>query len=304
MIKEFYNFLNNLDLPNNVIGLSRSLLAVSGLSIFLFNDMSVILFNGSPRGIVMLPKEMILNELNVFSIFPEKYYFFSWLLCVLILVLVLIGWRPRITALPHCWLLYSFFHYTMIPNGGDQIALVLSLLLLPINLLDNRKWHWQRATCVSRDFKVIYNLFLLFFLILIKLQVSALYLEAATSKFQVEEWVNGTAVYYWFTNPMFGASGWVLSFLKPILGNSYGVTLLTWGAIFIELLLFMGIGMKKKYKFYLLFVGISFHFGILLIHGLVSFFFSITAALVLYLVPINYNLDFVLLKFKKNFILK
>ena len=304
MIKNFYHFVNNLTLPNNVVGLSRSLLAFGGLSIFLFNDMSVILFNGNPRGIVMLPSNWMLNELNIFSIFPEGYSFFSWLLSVLILLLVLIGWRPRITAIPHCWLLYSFFYYSMLPNGGDQIALVLSLLLLPINLMDKRKWHWQKAVEVSKEYKPIYNLILLFFLVLIKLQVSALYLEAATSKFQVIEWANGTAVYYWFTNPMFGASGWILYLLKPILTNSIGVTLLTWGAIFIELLLFMGIVMKKEYRPYLLLVGILFHFGILLIHGLVSFFFFISAALVLYLVPVDYNFEMSISIFKRYFSFK
>jgi hypothetical protein len=45
-------------------------------------------------------------------------------------------------------------------------------------------------------------------------------------------------------------------------------------------------------------VGLVFHFSILVLHGLFSFFFSIVAALILYLYPLNKPIDF-----KLNFLI-
>jgi antimicrobial peptide system SdpB family protein len=99
----------------------------------------------------------------------------------------------------------------------------------------------------------------------------------------VPEWADGTAVYYWFTDPIFGAPHWLSPVLTPLLMNPVTVTMLTWGAILLEVFLFTGLVMDKKHRKQLLLCGIAFHAGIAVIHGLISFAIAMWAALLLYL---------------------
>jgi antimicrobial peptide system SdpB family protein len=121
--------------------------------------------------------------------------------------------------------------------------------------------------------------------IVIRLQVSILYLNAGIAKLKVDEWVNGTALYYWFQNPVVGLD----TFLKPIVLNLFEspliVSLCTWMVIGFEIFLSSALVMPKRYWKALLVMGLSFHFIIAIFHGLISFGFAMSAALVLYLRP-------------------
>src|SRR4029450_13303017 len=96
------------------------------------------------------------------------------------------------------------------------------------------------------------------------------YFHACVGKFRIAEWVDGTALYYWVTDPQFGATGWIQMVLQPIV-KSPAVTLLTWAVIAIELLLALGVVMPASTRRALFWPGVLFHVGIALVHGLVSF---------------------------------
>ncbi|PZG39838.1 hypothetical protein C1I98_23110 [Spongiactinospora gelatinilytica] len=66
-----------------------------------------------------------------------------------VLVWVAGGWRPRLSAIPHWWVCFSFSTSSNIIDGGDQVAAITSLLLIPICLTDGRRWHWNRCTAGS-----------------------------------------------------------------------------------------------------------------------------------------------------------
>lgn len=214
-------------------------------------------------------------------------------IAVILMALVVIGWKPRITCLLHTWIALSFVQIASTPDGGDQVGSLFSILLLPICLTDNRNWHWgkddtnrtksfyAKSLCIS-TFRII------------RIQVSVIYLHAATSKFRVNEWLNGTAIWYWFKDPIFGYNEFMNPIFYPILDNPYLISFTTWLVLAIELFLFMGLMTDKKYWGYLLAIGICFHFMILIIHGLFSFFCSMAGALILYLKP---NEEWI--KFKK-----
>jgi antimicrobial peptide system SdpB family protein len=171
-----------------------------------------------------------------------------------------------------------------IVEGGDQLASNLVILLIPICLMDPRKNQWSPKKQLNLNYVgELFLLIVLSFYIVIKIQVCAVYLNSSIAKFGVEEWANGTATYYWFTNPLFGASGSVASIIIPIVKTKIGVTVTTWGTILLELFLGMGLFMKKEYKRIALIIGILFHLGIIVFLGLVSFYFSMMGALVLYL---------------------
>lgn len=201
-------------------------------------------------------------------------------IAISILLLVIAGWRPRITGILHFWVAYSFLSASAVIDGGDQICSNLTLMLIPITLLDKRKNHWYRNNPSYSPYANILSNLVYF---VIALQISFIYLNAATSKFSVSEWSNGTAVYYWLIDPYFGLNSWQSWLLKPFIVNPIFIFIITWSVLAVELLLFAGIFIHKKYYKVLFFSGIILHLSFLLFLGLFSFFFAVTGGLVLYL---------------------
>jgi antimicrobial peptide system SdpB family protein len=187
-----------------------------------------------------------------------------------------------------CWVSYSLQASAVLVDGGDQVTAVLTLFLLPVALTDARRWHWEEVTSEpSRGREVLQRLVALSALLMVRLQVAGIYFHSAVAKLSVEEWANGTALYYWFSHPEFGAPPGRLRLLMPLLTNGTTVALMTWGAIVLELFLFTALVMPKRAWPYFLVLGIAFHGAIAAIHGLISFGLAMTAALILYLRPVE-----------------
>lgn len=119
--------------------------------------------------------------------------------------------------------------------------------------------------------------------------MAVIYLNSAIGKIFVNEWRDGTAIYYWFKHSLFGYPSWLRPIIEPMILNGSAVFLISWGTILFELILFAGLFMDKRFKKWLLIAGVLFHFGTVLIHGLGSFFFTMSGALVLFLSPIAGN---------------
>src|SRR5262249_706733 len=122
-------------------------------------------------------------------------------------------------------------------------------------------------------------------LLLIRLQVAGIYLHASMAKTGVEEWADGTAMYYWLLNSDLGAPLWLRPPIRLVLLNSLVVAVTTWGVILFELLLGCGLILSKGMRRYLLFAGVTFHAGIAVIMGLFSFSTAMCGALLLFLRP-------------------
>jgi antimicrobial peptide system SdpB family protein len=160
------------------------------------------------------------------------------------------------------------------------------LLILPVALTDDRRWHWQ-SSALPEDGKAnartLRKIVALTALVAIRVQVSIVYFHAAIGKLSVEEWINGTALYYWLTNPTFGLPDW-LRVMGPILTSRW-IVVITWSVLFLETGLFMALVMPKGARKYWLIAGILFHAGIAITMGLFSFSLAMFAALILYLRP-------------------
>lgn len=269
----------------NVYGVARSLLAIGTAATLLFND-STILFRPA-SGITQTIICENLARVGLFCLLPAHLEVARWA-AVLILLVVASGWRPRVTGLLHCWVAYSLQTSAITLDGGDQVTAVLTLLLLPVTLTDSRRWHWttppERVDAPLTLKAILPRLCALFALVVIRIQVSGIYLHAAVSKMSIDEWIDGTVLYYWFTDPLVGLPGWLSPLLLPV-ATSPLVAILTWSALLIELLLFMGLVMPKKAWPALLVCGIAFHGGIAITMGLISFGIAMTSALILYLRP-------------------
>lgn len=275
----------SLDAPwTNVYGLARSVLAMGTLLTLLAHGTET-LFGLAGRSVAALGAALPLSRFSLFELTPVAYLPAARWCAILALSAVVTGWRPRITGVLHWWVSLSFSLSCGIIDGGDQVTTVIATLLLPVALTDPRKWHWSAAPELNTQAGHAAALLARSAFTVIRLQVAAIYFHAAVGKLGVAEWVNGTAAYYWFTHPVFGLNQSLLPILVPVLASPWGVVLFTWGAMLIEVALFTGVAARRRWWPALLAVGLAFHFAILIIHGLVSFFFAMAGALILYLRP-------------------
>ncbi|MGS2737836.1 sporulation-delaying protein SdpB family protein [Sinomicrobium sp. M5D2P17] len=277
----------------NVYGLGRSLLALSTFSSLLFNNVHTIFKPVS--GIENAP--VCVNEaaLSFFCIFSELFSLeIAKIFALFILFLVVIGFYPRYTCVLHYWIVVSFAGSATVIDGGDQVNTVLSFLLIPVCIFDSRRWVWNKIhppekISLLERIKTVF-LWSCFFMLMI--QVSIIYLNASIAKLKLEEWRNGTAIYYFFNSPTLGMSKISAFIFDPIINNPVGVTFMTFFTLFFELMLFCSIFMAQRIKYMLFVLGIFFHFMIILVHGLPTFFLSMSAALVFLLIPKNLWLHF------------
>jgi antimicrobial peptide system SdpB family protein len=112
------------------------------------------------------------------------------------------------------------------------------------------------------------------------------------AKFGVQEWADGTALYYILSDPLFGVSDWLRPGMLEMLQHGPVVAVFTWGTILLELALFLGLFLPTAVAKRLLAVGILFHALIAAVMGLVTFGLSASAALILYLQPAQDELRF------------
>ena len=154
----------------------------------------------------------------------------------------------------------------------------------PVTLTDPRVWHWQRATSADHELERPFaRLMALGWLALIRLQVAVIYFHAAVAKFAVPEWLNGTAIYYWFGSATLGMPAWLHPVLDPFLNSSVAVLAITWGTMLLEIMLTLGLLAETRYRRPLFVLGLMFHAGIAVVFSLSSFMLAMDGALLLYL---------------------
>lgn len=279
-------YINN-NYWTNYVGLSRTVLALGTLLTLLFNSSDTLFTFGLQNEI-----SYNCNNLNIISLYClTGNVMLTKAISIIVLLLVIIGIRPQWTCIPHWWVTYSFTVTSYAIDGGDQVTSILTFLLIPICLTDNRISHWKRNEADPSTVSFYRKTIAFFAFTMIQIQVAFIYFNAAVGKFTVPEWLNGTAVYYWSTNQLFGLNDNIQFLFMYLLKNPFGITFVTWGVLVFELFLFSCIFIKnKKVKEFAWIAGIVFHFAIIVFHGLISFFFAMFSALTLFLVAKNRNL--------------
>jgi antimicrobial peptide system SdpB family protein len=264
----------------NVVGLGRSLLALGTLITLLFNPLSLLRYENTKL-------ETLSNfwplKLNFFTLLGFDNIFYMKILAIIILLLTISGYFIKITAVLHWWISLSYFYFCSgdIIEGGDKIATNITLLLLPILLTDRRKNHWHTIDSYAASTTI----FALFSVWAIRLQVAIIYFHSTVSKFFVEPWANGTEIYYLFNHTIYGLPNFLIPLANNLLINPIVVSTVTYSALILEILLVLGLTASIRYRKTVLFLGLLFHFSILCLMGLFSFFFFISAALILFLYP-------------------
>lgn len=275
-------YLEERNLFDSRLAFSRSLLAICALLFLLFNDLGKMYIYFEPSD------KIFLSTLNIFTLLGPLY---GKLASIGILLFVLTGYYPQLSGLLQSWVHLSICNTIIFIEGGDQIASNLSLLLTVLCLLDNRKNQWVNASLPASDHRKYVNIFANVYFYLIQIQVAVVYLHAAVGKLNKEDWQTGTALYYWTSHNVFGAPIWLQPLYSYLLLSS-SAPIFSWGVIIFELGLFACILATNKYiKRTFLLSGLLFHLIILFTHGLITFFFAMSGALILYLDADNYLLS-------------
>lgn len=292
-----FNWVNNSFPWTNVYGLARTIIALSTALTLALNNATTLFKPG-----VGMPEYPICNNsFSIFCIVPNTYFWLNivrWL-CVVILLLIASGWRPRITAIFHWWISYSLQLSALTLDGGEQAASVLTLLILPIALTDPRRSHWEKSSRYKRESSFYTKTIALVSFNIIRIQVAIIYFSSTISKLHDDEWINGTAVYYYLQEPMLGLNPILMKLAQPVL-SSWLIVLPTWGTLIIQTILFASLLAPKKYWKYILICALLMHEVFAIMLGLISFSMVMCAALILYLRPKEQEYRFSFLRRKVN----
>lgn len=152
----------------NVIGLSRSVLALGLLLTLMANQTDLLLHKYSDGSLInpILDESVALNKYNFFTVLGvENVIWMKWI-GIFILGGVISGYWFKVTAVLHWWMSISFLYFSSIIDGGDQIGAILTLLFIPILFFDKRKNHWEEVT----PYKSIRNIIPIVTIWIIRLQ--------------------------------------------------------------------------------------------------------------------------------------
>lgn len=281
--------LKKLSPHTNTYGLARSLIALSSLITLLFSSTETLFKPASHikdvpicSGIGNYGLFCVGNELFDISLLYLK------IVAILILLVVVIGYRPRYTCIPHWWIGFSMQNNMMTLDGGDQLVAVLSLFLIPLALSDKRKWHWNKPDKNS-DYRA--NLIGWSAIFVIHIQVAILYLHASFAKLNKAEWIDGTAVYYFLNDSMFGLNETLYNIFNPIIESSL-IVIPTWGTIVLQFLIFAALFANVKVKKVMFTIAVFMHEVFAIMLGLISFSTVMLGALIIYLLPAEKTLNF------------
>nr|WP_255360889.1 sporulation-delaying protein SdpB family protein [Kutzneria sp. 744] len=185
-----------------------------------------------------------------------------------VLLLVISGYRPRWTCIPHWYISFSLFSVLPVPNGGDGAAEIAALLLIPICLGDVREWMWRSPRSLPspawRGAAFAAHM-------LVRLQLVIVYVSAAVSKIIDPAWRQGVAMYYVFHDPWFGIPEKSWSALTVLLASHTVVAAFTWSVIALQLTIAVTVVGSRRMRQAALVLGVCLHLAIMLLMGLPSF---------------------------------
>lgn len=187
---------------------------------------------------------------------------------IALLSLVVMGFMPRVMSVVHAWIAISLSIGIALPDGGDSVAAIATIILVFVAFSDNRLWAWKRRaeplgpTARGVGFAGV---------VALRLQVAIVYLNSAFAKFAVEDWANGSAEYYVSRSYMFGASGFVGDALHSVTSNPLLLAAITWGVLLCEIAIGICILLGATGRKVAFVLALLLHTGIILTIGLWSF---------------------------------
>lgn len=189
-------------------------------------------------------------------------------LALAVLAVTASGWRPRWTCVPHWYVSFSLAESMTLPNGGEIVAQIATLLLIPVCLADRGRWQWHRpstplpATWRGAAYAAVLT---------VRAQAAIIYTVAAVSKLREPAWRRGTAMYAVLHDPAYGLPAGVLRHAGAVAGSVPFIAVLTWTVPLVETAIaiaVLGTGRARRLGLVLV---VLLHGAIILTMGLVSF---------------------------------
>jgi antimicrobial peptide system SdpB family protein len=283
MIGRLRASLMNVDTQIPWFGVGRTVIALGQASVLLFTSPTALMapVAGEPQA----PYCDDLLSISLYCIGGDAVSLASrhWILFAL-LVVVASGLSPRFTGPLHLWISFSLAESIALPDGGDIAAKVITLLILPICIMDSRLWHWTSKP--KAPLGEVGRGIVLASLLAVRLQLAGIYLHSGIGKFASEDWLSGVAEYYVLKDGMFGASGLVRDVGMAFTSVPALVVLVTWGSIALEialgLMLVLG---SDRTRVTALALATLFHLGIIVTVGLWSFGLIMIGAVTIAAIP-------------------
>lgn len=265
-----------------IIGIFRCMLALSTLSTLVLTPRESLFqpLAGMNTGIVC----DAYTQLGLYCVLGEQRSELSVWTSIAVLLLVCTGIFPQVTSILHWYVVWSFSVACTIPDGGDQIAVFIAFALMLICLVDNRWNHWIRPSEEGPSPRRLRQAIAFTGLLIIKLQMSFLYLNSSTGKMAQEEWANGTHMYY-VSFGYFAPDGWRGSLFDLIVTHSISNFILAWGVICLEFTLGLMLLLSPRERIPLFIMGVCLHVGIAFFLAISSFQLAMLVGLAMLALP-------------------
>lgn len=250
------------------VGLARSVIALGQLSILVATPLAALFVPVAENG--SGPRCHFSGNGSIFCIADQLGLplGFAALLVVSILMLSIAGLRPAIVAPLHYWATISISTSVTVPDGGEAAAQIAMFFLMLCSIGDRRKNHWNFT---NESFFKWHPPILLASYVVLTVQMSWIYIQAGVAKIAVDEWSQGTAVYYVIRDRFFGASSPFDGIMYAVTNNSFTSLALTWGVIFCEITIGVVLLTQRRYRLYAFCLSFILHGAFALVLGLWSF---------------------------------
>lgn len=270
LIQRIVLVAEHADPRGSALAFGRSMIAAGGLLVLLFSPDSA-LFND----LVRQPNGMWCSGVRASALWclagsSDHGLMLSRVVSIAVLLLVVSGFSPRWTCIPHWYVTFSLASASPTANGGDSIAQIAAMLLIPVCLGDGRKWQWSPP---DSTLPPVWRGSAAAAMLGIRGQIVVIYVTAAASKLMDPFWRNGTALRYVAEDPLGGFPDPILHLLDPLFDVAPLLALTTWSVIGVQVLIAASIAMSSNRcaSRIALALGVCLHLTIGALMGLLTF---------------------------------
>ncbi|PWK80676.1 antimicrobial peptide system SdpB family protein [Lentzea atacamensis] len=206
-------------------------------------------------------------------------------LAITVLLVVLSGYRPKITSVMHWYVAFSMATAMPDPDGADYVLQVTTMLMVPLCLGDDRTWQWGS---VRRPLPGVWRGAAFAARIALQMQLCAVYLGAVVTKLMDPLWQQGSALLAVAYHPYAGFPRALLELLEPLLRSYWPVALAGWLVIAVQVGITVLIWGRTRARWYAFVLGLGLHTAIAVFMQLAGFGLTMIGVLVVVcLVPGN-----------------
>ncbi|MFC0432218.1 sporulation-delaying protein SdpB family protein [Kutzneria buriramensis] len=250
------------------LAIGRSLLAFATLTEILFTPDSALFADAT--GLTSGMRCDTVRSLSLWCLDSglTGHVLISRIVAVGTLAIVGAGYRPRWTCVPHWYVTYSLAASMTVANGGDSAAVVLTLLLVPLCLGDDRVWQWRAP---ARPLGARWRGSAFAAQLVIRFQLCIIYVTAAVTKLADPAWRGGSAFYFVANDPYVGIPTAASQLILPTLDTPWLIRSITWSVIAVQLFIALTIIGRRRLRSIAVFLVAALHVSIIVVMSLPSF---------------------------------